>query len=85
MMSDFPHRFSEQPPVIVSAHDTNTQNPRFGNYIGGAVEEEDEGPQEESHGADAYVDYDEEDDAATGQELMEVDGMAIQKSHKDTV
>ena len=74
MMSDSPHRYPEQPLVIVvSAHDTNTQNPRFGNYIGGAVEEEDEGPQEESHGVDAYVGYDEEDDAATGQELMEVD------------
>ena len=64
---------------MVSELDTDTLNHRFGNYIGGPVEEEDESPQEEGKSADAYVDYDEEDDAAAGQELMEVDGMAIQK------
>ena len=65
----------EQPSAtVVSELDTNT-HPRFGNYIGGAVEEEDEDLREEGHGADAYVDYDEEEDAAAGQELMEVDGM----------
>lgn len=49
------------------------------------MEEEDEDLQQGDNGADAYVDYDEEaDDGAAGQELMEVDGMAIILDFKDS-
>lgn len=51
---------------------------RFGNFIGEAVESDEEELQQDQTGADAYVDYEEEaDDGGAGQELMEIDGRAL--------
>lgn len=53
---------------------------RFGNFIGEAVESDDEGQRSEN-GADAYVDYDENasavPDEGHNQQLMELDGMWV--------
>lgn len=51
---------------------------RFGNFIGEAVESDEEGSQYDDAGASAYVDIDEEDgepEDGNNQQLMELDGM----------
>jgi hypothetical protein len=50
---------------------------RFGNFIGEAVESDEESSQGDAAGADAYVDFDADGEAASDvndQQLMEVDG-----------
>jgi U5 small nuclear ribonucleoprotein component len=50
---------------------------RFGNFIGEAVDSDEEDQRDEA-GVDAYVEYDEEEGPAAGadtQQLMEIDGM----------
>jgi hypothetical protein len=51
---------------------------RFGNFIGEAVESDEEGSQYDDAGASAYVDMDEEDGEpgdGNNQQLMELDGI----------
>lgn len=50
---------------------------RFGNFIGEAVDSDEEGSQiEETTGADAYVDLDDDEpEERNDQQLMELDGM----------
>jgi U5 small nuclear ribonucleoprotein component len=49
---------------------------RFGNYIGEAAESDQEQSEDNDHGADAYVDIEEDGEPAevNDQQLMEVDG-----------
>lgn len=49
---------------------------RFGNYIGEAAESDQEQSEDNDHGADAYVDMEEDGEPAeiNDQQLMEVDG-----------
>ena len=47
---------------------------RFGNFIGEAGESDEESIQDDQPGAEAYVDFQDEAEEVTGQELMEIDG-----------
>jgi U5 small nuclear ribonucleoprotein component len=50
---------------------------RFGNFIGEAEESEDDSQHGVDAGAYVYDDYPEEAPEATGQELMEIDGVLV--------